>query len=167
MAVIHLCSINCRPRLNIFKGRLSGLSNVIDPLLQYPVRYRYQISFTLGALIWNSKNSIAFWRNGHLAITADRWLGGLMCKLNLTGHNRYVWLVWANEQPELILNAKNVPAGGWWQPKAFGNHASGGKLYVSLLSTPLLLFTTWQATKCGRREAYKAIIFNWGRESHH
>lgn len=35
-----------------------------------------------------------------------------MCKLNLTGHNRYVWLVWANEQPELILNAKNVPAGG-------------------------------------------------------
>jgi len=38
--------------------------------------------------------------------------------------------------------------------------ASGGKLYVPLLSAPPLLFTTRKATQCGRWEAHKAIIFN-------
>lgn len=102
---------------------------------------------------WFANGSNACWQRIEHTL-----FGVCLNKDRLTDDKCYVWLVTANEQSwELKLNGKMFRQ----------EDASGRKLYVPLLSAPLLLFTTRQATQCGRCEARKAIIFNWGRESHH
>lgn len=133
---------------------VKSYQNAIDLLLQNPA--------------WGG--SVRFGVVKQLWLVGDLVHAVLVVCLNkdhLTGDKCYVWLVTANEQPELTLDAKMLSGRSWMTNQALlKTTASDGKLYVLLLSPPQLLFTT-RTTQCGRCEAHKAITFNWGRESHY